>query len=795
MKRLPASPRFTTIGSFLCAAIFVLLLSHTAAAQDHSLNSAVTSFVTEHCRECHGPDTAEAGLNLEKLTTTLSDTAAVERWTRIYDRVASGEMPPRDAKPPADSDKNNFLTTLAGSLTQADGAHRQVVLRRLNRDEYENTVGALFGIDERVAQMLPEDGSAHGFDNIGEALSVSSELIQAYLATADVVLDATFGTAREPTRVEKKFPLSQDVKGQIGKMFRLKEDGVALFDSGSYCPSSFRTFIARQPGTYRVRIHARAFQSDKPVTMSVHGGDVIVGRRPKHPVGYYDLPTDRMTVVEFEDRIGAGDTFHPMPYGISTTRRKNAEWKGPGIIIGDIEVEGPIDPWPPLSRKLLLGDVDPDTADIDDARAILARILPRAFRRPTSEAELSFFVDLVTTPLDKGRPFIDSLRVGLKAILCSPSFLYLEENSLKENGEQPQIADVALASRLSYFLWSSSPDDELIRLAVAKKLSEPNVLRTQVERMLHDPRSRAFSENFTGQWLDLREIDFTEPDKTLYPEFDELLKLSMLKETHRFFDEVLDNDLSVTNFVDSDWLMLNSRLARHYGIDGVTGQEIRRVVRPAGSLRGGVLTQASVLKVTANGTNTSPVVRGVWALENIIGETVPPPPSGVPAVEPDIRGATTIREQLDKHRNDASCAVCHRKIDPPGFALESFDPTGAQRDWYRSLGEGERVNKFLNKNANVRVRYRKGRDVDASGETFDGKPFGNIRELKQLLLADKDQIARGLTRRILAYAIGRGLGFSDRKPVEEIVTQIRSKNYGLRSLIHQVVQSAPFRNR
>jgi hypothetical protein len=319
------------------------------------------------------------------------------------------------------------------------------------------------------------------------------------------------------------------------------------------------------------------------------------------------------------------------------------------------------------------------------------------------------------------------------------------------------------------------------------------VLRAQVERLLSDPKASDFTENFTGQWLDLRDISFTEPDRTLYPEFDELLKVSMVKETHRFFEEILAKDRSLLEFVDSDWLILNERLAKHYGIDGVTGQEFRVVQRPPNSVRGGVLTQASILKVTANGSNTSPVVRGVWLLENIMGEHIPPPPAGVPAIEPDIRGATTIREQLDKHRNIQSCAVCHRKIDPPGFALESFDVMGAQRDWYRTVGEGERVDKYIEKNANVRVRYRKGRDVDSSGTAATGQDFSDIRDFKQLLLQDKDQIARGLTRKLLTYGLGRSLGFSDRQAVQQIVAQLKIQNYRFRSLIHEITQSEAFR--
>ena len=762
----------------------------TAIAGDEvSISKTATDFVTKNCLECHSGYAPEAGFSVADPDASLSDDHSVRFWTQVYDRVAQGEMPPKEADQPSSAERSTFITATGEALSKADAQIREVVLRRLNRVEYENSVNDLFGIKARLQNILPEDASAGGFDNNGDALAISTELMQAYLEAADVALDAVFGPDKEPPRVNVTFPLSKDVQGKIGTQFRQTEDGVALFDSG-YCPSSFRTFISKTPGTYRVKIHAKAFQSDKPVTMSVHGGDVIVGRREKHLVGYYDLPPDWMTVIEFEDRIGFRDTFHPKPYGIGNSRRKNQEWPGPGIVIGDISVEGPLEPWPPTSRQALLGDLDLATAGSPEARTIIEQLLPRAYRRRVTEEEIARHLAHVEGALDQGRPFEDALRLGLKSILCSTGFLFLDE---PVEGKSGRISAEALASRLSYFLWSSPPDEHLLKLAVSGKLYESAVLQTEVERLLKHPRAAAFTENFTGQWLDLREINFTEPDRTLYPEFDELLKVSMVKETHLFFNEILDNDRSLLEFVDSDWLILNERLANHYGIEDVTGQEFRTVKLPADSVRGGVMTQASVLKVTANGSNTSPVVRGVWMLENIMGEHVPPPPAGVPAIEPDIRGATTIREQLDKHRNIQSCAMCHRKIDPPGFALEGFDVMGAQRDWYRTTGEGERVNKFIDVNSRVRVRYRKGRDVEANGTTSDGQNFSDIREFKKILLEDKDQIARGLTEKLLTYGLGRSLGFSDRSSVEKIVSKSKSQNYGFRSLIHEIVQSETFR--
>jgi hypothetical protein len=308
--------------------------------------------------------------------------------------------------------------------------------------------------------------------------------------------------------------------------------------------------------------------------------------------------------------------------------------------------------------------------------------------------------------------------------------------------------------------------------------------------MLQDPKAAALTENFVGQWLNLREIDATEPSHILYPEFDHLLKVSMIRETELFFDEILKEDLSVTNFVSSDFSMLNGRLAKHYGIPGPAGFEFRKTALPPGSHRGGLLTMASVLKVTANGTTTSPVMRGAWVLDRILGTPPPPPPDGVPAIDPDIRGATTIREQLARHRSDAVCASCHARIDPPGFALESFDCIGGWRENYRVTGNGKTV--IID---GRRMAYHEGKKVDPADVLPDGRRFENIDELNQLLLEDKDQLCRALATRLLTYATGAAPQGGDRSEVENIVAHVREQDFGLRSLVHEVVQSGIFRSK
>lgn len=755
------------------------------------------AFLRANCIDCHQGADAEGGLDLASFPTDLNEAETLRRWVLVHDRLQTGEMPPKDSPQPQPAEKLKALQVLSAALNAADRARSDVVLCRLNANEYQNTIRDLFDVQVSVKELLPQDNPTAGFDNVGEGLAVSPEATAAYLRAADVALDAVFGPPTKPKFIKHETNLldqkTHDGKPQlaskIGSMFRKTDDGLVIFQSG-YCPTNLVNFARlRAPaGTYRGTMKVRAIQSDKPVTLRIYGGDVIVGRRERHLVGYFDVPPGKWTTIEFTDQlVEDGGTFQPKCYGTKDTRKNADTYPEPGIEIGDITIEGPLEEWPPRSRKKLLGNVDPAKGTLDDAQTILVKLLPRAFRRATEPEELKPYLGLVESALAAGRTFEEALRLGLKAILCSPEFLYLEEPG------RDTVSPYALASRLSYFLWSSMPDEELLALALQGKLLDSAILRAQTERMLNDPKARAFTENFVGQWLDLRDIDFTEPDQNLYPEYDELLRISMIEETHRFFQEILNHDLSLMNFVDSDFTFLNERLAKHYGIPGVEGQTFRKVTLPEDSVRGGVLTQASVLKVTANGTNTSPVIRGAWVMENIQGEKVPPPPANVAAVEPDIRGATTLREQLAKHRNVQSCAACHDKIDPAGFALENFDVIGGWRDSYRTLGEGQRPDFSRHPITFAWIRYRIGLPVDATGQTTDGETFQDIREFKSILLNDKKAIATGLAEKLSTYALGRTMGFSDRQAIEQIVNNTAQKNDGFRSLIHEIVQSPLFR--
>ena len=797
----------TVMSNFLrfLVVLLPLLMCRCATAQETN-TKPLRAFISKYCVDCHGADATER-VQLQQLNLEATSDLAENRWLQILRKLQKGEMPPKDELQPSDAERKRVVAAISKSLEQKSVKRQKdegrVVLRRLNRVEYQNTINDLFAINVDVKDILPEDSTAHGFDNIGSALNISSVLLERYLEAVDIVLDAAIETGERPKTSKRQFSYKEERRVKNHKSYLPVDDGLVFFSSG-YSPTEINQFRAPILGDYRIRVSAYAYQSDQPVTYRVYGGIGI----KRHLVGYAQAGL-KPTIAEFTTRLGSRNTLRVVPYGTWLTKwNQAANEKNPGLAVQWVEIEGPlIEKWPPESHRRLFGDapievinaeeikrnrrLQPDrqvvSFDVDgDARSLLTQLLPKIFRRKITDADVEPYLQIILAGISSGYSYQNAVRVGLKAALCSPDFLYF-----KERRGQP-LDDFQLANRLSYFLWSSMPDDELFALAAEGKLHDTEALQQQTERMLKDSRSQRFTENFVGQWLDLREIDFTTPDRLLYPEYDELLKISMVSETQLFFNELLENDLSVLNVVDSDFAMLNQRLARHYGIDGVKGQEFQKVNLPKTSIRGGVLTQASVLKVTANGTNTSPVLRGVWVLENILGQPTPPPPANVPAVEPDIRGAKSIREQLAKHREISSCATCHRHIDPVGFALENFDVIGGWRKNYRSIGAGERSTTIFQGRG---VRYKVGLPVDAADSLANGNTFGNIEEFKRVLLKNPDGVVRCVAEKLLTYATGSGIQFADHKHLDGIIERTKLKDHGLRSLIHEVVQSNIFLNK
>jgi hypothetical protein len=762
--------------------------------------------LNRHCIECHSGEKPKGKLDLDALTADFSGDADRRRWQLVAERVKAGTMPPKNRPRPASTEVQLLADWIGGQVAAAEAARRQAhgrtVLRRLNRIEYENTIRDLLGIEVDLKEALPADTAADGFDNAGLALHTSSFLLEKYLEAADTALNLAIVNAPQPPLVKKRFSFKDErvVKVATEKVFLSREEDLVMFSSSPWNAITTTQFYPQHRGRYRIRVSASGHQSaGQPVSFQIDAGPMLMGTK-NHLVGYFEAAADQPTIVEFVDHFEARHTLRVLPYGLATAQTVNKigadQYEGPGLAVQWAEFEGPLhDQWPPESHRRVFGDLPQAKVPIpnnrnhlevvssdpsSDAKEIIRNFAGRAFRRAVNDEDISPFVAVVEEKLAAQYTFEQAVRVGLKGVLVSPEFLFLRERPGK-------LDDFALASRLSYFLWSTMPDEELLQLAGEGKLSESPVLRQQVERMLKSPKAKALTENFLSQWLGLRDIDFTIPDRLLYPEYDDLLKTSMVEETQRFFEEVLREDLSLANFVASDFTFVNERLARHYVIDGVKGHAFVKVALPPELHRGGLLTMGSVLKVTANGTTTSPIVRGAWVLDRILGTPPPPPPGGVPAIEPDIRGATSIREQLAKHRQIESCAGCHKLIDPPGFALESFDVIGGWRDFYRTRGGGKAV-----VSGGKRMNYGRGKDIDPADELADGRKFQNIDELKQLLLEDKDLLARALASKLITYGTGRAPESADKAQIDLVVAKAKEKAYGFRALVHEVVQSPLF---
>lgn len=803
VSRLPIDAR-----SCLVAGLVLAGLSTAGSAAESEIKAAdhpASDFLASHCRKCHTGEKPKGEFDLASLTTDFSDKANRERWLKVLEQVKAGTMPPKEiARPPRERVEAvaDWISRQAAASQAAEG---RVVLRRLNRGEYQNTVRDLLDVEVDLKDLLPEDTATDGFDNSAEGLHVSSFLLASYLEAADRVLDLAIANGSRPPAINKRYSIKDEgaVK-PMGSVYRHVEDGVAIFSSwvSANIQVTLWQFGSRQRGQYRFRISAYGFQTDKPIMFHVLAGPLNAAAQ-QELVDYFTVPPGEPKVVEFVRLLEPQQTIRIVTDGLGATpptveKVGTDKYDGPGLVVQWVDVEGPLlESWPPPSHRRLFGELPQERAkDSDrfevvsqaplaDAEQILKDFTRRAFRRAVTDEDIKPFLARVQTKLEQGDSFEQALRVGLKSVLLSPHFLYLRERNVKAG--QARLDDFALASRLSYFLWSSLPDEELLALAEQGKLHEPAELRQQVERMLRDRKASAFTENFAGQWLSLRSIDATMPDSMLYPEHDDVLQVSMVKEVLLFFEEVLRNDLSLTNFTASDFSLLNGRLARHYGIPGVAGElEFQKVALPPESHRGGLMTMAAVLKVTANGTTTSPILRGNWVLDRILGTPPPKPTVEIEAIEPDIRGATTIREQLAKHRHDAACASCHVKIDPPGFALENFDVIGGWREHYRSIGEGTPV---------AGRRYLNGPTVDAADVLPDGRRFRNIDEYKQLLLQDKDQLARALAEKLVTYATGAAPSAAERPEIEGIVARVRDKDYGFRSLVHEVVQSQIFQRK
>ena len=755
----------------------------------------------------------------------------------MYDRIARREMPPVGSLQPMAEEVKSLLESVDSPLTDADLDQQRragrTILRRLNRVEYEFTLRDLLSLPTlEVKDGLPGDGEAGGFDTVGEALNMSYVQQDAYLRAADGALRRAVALYPQPAEKTFRAVFAEPPPNRPDRVYPPKpEHGLILFRNANLDPPLWMTnsfgarFTASADGLYKIRFRARGATFDNREQGGGLNGTLTPSEVPhvillyaeKAPfsrrLATFDLPRDRMGELELTTFLGAGERIRRIHASIHESGQPygtfDKPWSGTVIGLESFEAVGPIhQTWPPESHRRLFGDVPlvarakeviaklkprPDEplrtlefAPHDataDAKRLMADFLSRAFRRRPPAAEAERYTAIARDLLAKGSSFEEALLTAYQAALCSPDFLFFHEQPGRLDGE-------ALANRLSYFLWRSMPDEALLEAGRKGALFESATLRAQVERLLNDTRSERFIADFTDQWLRLREIDATQPDPELYPEYHDDFELqdSLLRETHAFVGELVKVNLGVDQMVDSQFAMINRRLAKLYGIPEVEGTHIRKVELSPGHIRGGLLTQASVLKVTANGTTTSPVTRGVWLMDRILGSPPPPPPPDVPAIEPDIRGAVTIREQLAKHREVDACAVCHQAIDPPGFALECFDVLGGYRERYRALG----VKPLDIVHRRQKVKYGLGLAVETGSETDLGQRFSGLAEFQQILLRDKPRLARNLVERLTTFATGAPVQFGDRPEVDRIVKKLEPDGFRIRSMIHEITASRMF---
>jgi hypothetical protein len=768
---------------------------------------AVQSFLRTRCLSCHEGAEADGGLDIGSLRFDPTEPGGDVRWTRIIERVEAGEMPPPDETKVADSVRRSFVKATGNWLRQVlrdrDETFGRVQARRLSPRELERSLHAILGIDIPLASLMPTEGRPGGFTTVAQRQTMSHYQIERHLAVVDAALDEAFRRALSPPDVYEKDFDAQGVSRTDPKA-RTREpemlDGRAVvWASGMIYYGRIPATTAPADGWYRFRLKVAALNPPDTggVWTAVHTGFCVSGAplldyvtafeakpEPREITFEAWLPRRQMLEIRPGDvtlkqgrfeggQVGAGEGTPQNVPGIAIERltmtriHRGADDDGVRrLLFADV----------PLEKKEKGGFWPRPKAAAADLERLVRDFGRRAARRPVEAADLDGIVSLARSVLESGGTFADALRAGYRAILCSPRFIYLTE-------KPGRLDDHAIAARLAYFLTGGPPDATLMALADAGTLHEPATLKAQADRLLGigdgtsgTGATRRFVEDFAAEWLDLDQIDFTEPDRKLFRDFDPIVKNSMLAETHAFLEEMLRENRSASWLAAADVTYLDSRLARFYGIPDVVGDELRRVTLPAGTHRGGVLSQGAILKVTANGNNTSPVVRGSWVSERLFGLPAHPPPSGVPAIEPDIRGAKTIREQLAQHRSDSACASCHKLFDPIGFALENFDPAGKWRTQYLAIVDGKQT---------------KGQKIDAGDMLANGRRFTTFEEFRKLAAGEADLLTRAVAGQMLVYGTGASLSYADRKAVDEIANAARS-GHGLRSILHAVVTHPTF---
>jgi mono/diheme cytochrome c family protein len=802
--------------SLACLALAISTCAGLAAnANTENLDKVVRPFFAEHCTNCHGEKKQKGDLRVDNLLVDFESPKIMGHWEEIMNRINSGDMPPEEKPRPKPDDIARIAEWIAGQLReaettkQASGGER-VAFHKLTRDEYANTIRDLLGVnfDVKGPGGLPEDPDWKGFERIGSVLTLSPAHVEKYLAAADAILDEALSIRPEPKRETvhwgafdlrwKGFQKEYEARGIADQvrieivpnnyttdtwnveikttgdyLLRMKLSGLRAQGGRAprlkvYLSSVDKTLIEQdvdapedQPITIEARVHLIAGKYPVRIINSVPGPNGE-GRRSRHS-GTANAFTNTRSRVPWQLKL-TDDDFKPIQ---------------PTLIVDSVDWEGPLEEsWPTAAHQQIFFGGEKAARDAAYAREIVTRFAERAWRRTVQPAE----VDRLLKPFEQAQQLGDNFELSVKgslvAVLCAKSFLYLEEGNVERPA--PKLSDWELASRLSFFLWSTMPDQHLLDLARTGKLHETATLRAEVHRMLADPKAAEFAESFPRQWLQLRRVGMFPPDKVLYPEYDENLEESMIGETVGYFADVLKRNGKLREFLDSDWTLLNERLATHYGFPGIVGEKWQRVSLKPEDHRGGLLTQGAILSLTSDGTRHRPVHRGVWMLESIIGKPPPPPPANVPALNTPAANApkTTVREKLEAHRSDPNCTACHKKIDPLGLAFDNYDAIGRWRT-IETVRDGTGADPKL----------------DPSGELPDGRTFADGAELKRLLVHDIDRFAAAFTEKLATYALRRGMTFTDREELKHVVENSKASDYPLASLVESLATSELFQKR
>ena len=766
---------------FFFLSVALILLPDSEADEDRVkptlLPQSQQTVVRQFCAECHSGDSPEGNLNLSLIMQEPIEKQA-DVWETVVRRLNARHMPPVDSERPTPLQYESLVQSLVSQLDQRPpdpGAPNN--LRRLNRTEYQNVIRDLLGLEIDAKTLLPADELSHGFDNItvGELTPV---LLNRYVSAARKVAGLVTGNPDGPTGVTYRPPADQSQEDHV--------PGLPLGTRGGILISHHFP----KDGMYEFQVHLTRDRNEKIEGLyGDHTLEILVDREKNASfqlkAGRDHSQADAHLKQRFFVRAGQrqiGVTFVAMPKSLIETKRKpyiarfnyhRHPRQNPAVF--QLSITGPFggEKSPKragATRPLFAGPANGESPEAA-AHRVLKRLMRLAYRRPITETDLRRPLEFFAVGFEEGG-FNTGMESALSSILVSPRFLFRIEQSpaTAESGDIYSLSDIALASRLSFFLWSSIPDNELLSVAEAGMLSQPEVLEQQVRRMLKDPRSSSLVTNFASQWLYLRNLDSITPDHRLYPDFDNNLRQSLRTETELFFQSVIQEDRSITDLLQADYTFLNERLAKHYGIANIYGTRFRRVELQPDSHRGGLLRHGSILTVTSYATRTSPVLRGNWVLENILGSPAPPPPDDVPELEDNqIDQSLPIRVRLSQHRADPACAPCHNLMDPIGFALENYDAIGRWRT------------------------HEDGIKLDVSGSMPNGQPYFGVKGLETSLMARPELFTSALTEKLMTFGLGRGIEPQDGPAVRRIVRQSADDGYRFSSVILGIVKSVPFR--